>query len=129
VAASAETSDEVQIERCRALLPDGVGSELIVDSGGHQSGRGEKRDGWRAVIRRVEAGGVAGVVAYDVSRLARNARLILNLNHVLEHTGADLRIVQMANSNFRSAEGRFLLGQLALAAQFQGDYDSSACPT
>jgi len=30
----------------------------------------------------------------------------------------------MPNTQWSSAEGRFMLGQLALAAQFQGDYDS-----
>ena len=124
VVASADTSDEVQLDRCRDLLPEGARYDVIVDSGGHQSGRGEKRDGWQAVIRRVELGGVAGVVAYDVSRLARNARLVLNLHHALEESAADLRVVQMPNTKWNSAEGRFLLGQLALAAQFQGDYDS-----
>ena len=124
VVGSADTSDEVQLERSLALLDENARHEVIVDSGGHQSGRGEKRDGWQAVIRRVEVGGVAGIVAYDVSRLARNARLVLNLHHALEASGADLRVVQMPNTKWSSAEGRFLLGQLALAAQFQGDYDS-----
>ena len=124
VVGSADTSDEVQLERCVALLPEGARYEVIVDSGGHQSGRGEKRDGWQEVIRRVALGGVAGIIAYDVSRLARNARLVLNLHHALEETAADLRVVQLPNTKWSSAEGRFLLGQLALAAQFQGDYDS-----
>lgn len=124
VVSSADTSDEVQLERCLAMLPDGARYEVIADSGGHQSGRGEKRDGWQAVIARVELGGVAGIVAYDVSRLARNARLVLNLHHALDQSGADLRVVQMPNTQWSSAEGRFMLGQLALAAQFQGDYDS-----
>ena len=68
VVGSADTSDEVQLERCLALLPEGARYEVIVDSGGHQSGRGEKRDGWQEVIRRVAIGGVAGIIAYDVSR-------------------------------------------------------------
>ena len=124
VVASADTSDEVQLEKCLALLPAGARYEIFVDSGGHQTGRTEKRDGWQAVISRVELGGVAGIIAYDVSRLARNARLVLNLHHALEESGADLRVVQMPNAQWSSAEGRFMLGQLALAAQFQGDYDS-----
>jgi DNA invertase Pin-like site-specific DNA recombinase len=123
VVSSADTSDEVQLERCLTMLPTGVRSEVIADSGGHQSGRGEKRDGWQAVIRRVELGGIAGIVAYDVSRLARNARLVLNLHHALEETGAQLKVVQVPDARFSTPEGRFQLGILALAAQFQGDYD------
>ncbi|MBI2776694.1 MAG: recombinase family protein [Chloroflexi bacterium] len=124
VVSSADTSDEVRLERCLAQLPDGARYEVIADSGGHQSGRGEKRDGWQAVIARMAMGRVAGIVAYDVSRLARNARLVLNLHHALDQTGADLRVVQIPNTQWGSAEGRFMLGQLALAAQFHGDYDS-----
>lgn len=124
VVASADTSDEVQLDLCLKLLPDGARYEVETDSGGHKSGRGEKRSGWQGVIRRVAAGGVAGIIAYDISRLARNARLVLNLHHALEMTGADLRVVQLPNTKWSSAEGRFLLGQLALTAQFQADYDS-----
>lgn len=124
VVRSADVSDEVQVERCRALLPEGASVEVIADSGGHQSGRSDKRDGWQEVIRRIETGGIAGIVAYDVSRIARNARLILNLHHALERSGIELRIVQMPNARWDSAEGRFMLGQLALAAQYQADIDS-----
>lgn len=122
--ASAETSDEVQLEKCLALLPEGSTHEVFTDSGGHQSGRSDKRDGWQAVIARVQDGGVAGIVAYDISRLARNARLVLNLHHALEQTGADLRIAQMPGTDLTSAQGRFLLTILAGAAAFQADYDS-----
>jgi DNA invertase Pin-like site-specific DNA recombinase len=124
VASSADTSDEVQLERCVALLPSGATHEVFTDSGGHQSGRSDKRDGWRAVIARIEEGGVAGIVAYDISRLARNARLVLNLHHALEQSGADLRIAQMPGTDLTSAQGRFLLTILAGAAAFQADYDS-----
>jgi DNA invertase Pin-like site-specific DNA recombinase len=124
VAASADTSDETQLERCLALLPAGATYEVITDSGGHQSGRSDKRVGWQEVIGRVAGGGVAGVVAYDLSRLARNARLVLNLHHSLTETDADLRVAQMPNTDFTSAQGKLVLGMMAITAQFQADYDS-----
>jgi DNA invertase Pin-like site-specific DNA recombinase len=116
VIGSAETSDETQIARCVALLPGAVRYEVISDSGGRRSGRNDRRGGWQEVIRRVEAGGVAGIAAYDIARLARNARLVLNLNHALEETDADLRIAEVPDARWKTAEGRFLLGILAHAA-------------
>ena len=124
IAASADTSDETQLERCLALLPAGATHDVISDSGGHQSGRSEKRLGWLEVLRRVEQGGVAGVAAYDLARLARNARLVLNLHHALERTGADLRVAQMPGTDFTSAQGRLLLGMMAVTSQLEADYAS-----
>jgi DNA invertase Pin-like site-specific DNA recombinase len=120
---SADTSDEVQLAMASRSSPRVPRTRSSATQAGHQSGRGEKRDGWQAVIHRVELGGVAGIVAYDVSRLARNARLVLNLHHALELIQADLKLVQLPKAQWSTAEGRFMLGQLPLAAQFQGDYD------
>lgn len=47
------------------------------------------------------------IVAYDVSHLAQNARLVLNLHHALELSGAELRVVQVPDARFSTPEGRF----------------------
>jgi len=63
-----DISDEAQVEAALSMLPKGATHEVIADSGGHHSGRTENRDGYRELIRRVEAGGVTGIAVYDLSR-------------------------------------------------------------
>lgn len=120
----ADVSDEAQIAAAVAMLPAGATHDVVADSGGHHSGRTDDREGFRELIRRVEARSVDGVAVYDLSRLARNARLTLNLHHALEAAGIPLLIANMPNTRWDTATGRFMLGQLALAAQFQADQDS-----
>ncbi len=125
VVASADVSDAVQLERCLALLPVGVTYDVVDDLGGKQSGRTDKRNGWAEIARRIAGGGIAGVVAYDVSRLARNARLILNLKDALEKQGGVLRLGTMPDIDLTRPEVQFLLTSLAGAAQLQADLDSA----
>jgi DNA invertase Pin-like site-specific DNA recombinase len=114
---AAEASDEMQEAACRALLPAGASVRVISDSGGHQSGFSAARDGYRALLAAVAAGEVAGIVVYDLSRLARNARLMLNLLHELERQQVPLLVANLPNAKFDGAAGRFMFGQLCLAAQ------------
>lgn len=123
-AGDADVSDEAQVAAACAMLPAGASHEVIADSGGHHSGRTEDRDGLRELVRRIEARSCDGIAVYDLSRLARNARLTLNLHHALERAGIPLLIANMPNTRWDTATGRFMLGQLALAAQFQADQDS-----
>lgn len=119
-----DISDEAQEAAARALLPPDATVEVLTDSGGHQSGRSDRRDAYRELIRRVEAGACDALAVYDLSRLARNARLMLNLKAALERRSIDLRVANMPYSQWDSAVGRFMFGQLCLAAQFQADLDS-----
>jgi DNA invertase Pin-like site-specific DNA recombinase len=123
-ASDADVSDEVQVAAAKAMLPAGATHEVLADSGGHHSGRTDARDGFQELLARVEARRCDGVAVYDLSRLARNARLMLNLHHALERAGIPLLIANMPNTRWDTATGRFMLGQLALAAQFQADVDS-----
>ena len=64
------------------------------------------------------------IAVYDLSRLARNARLMLNLLHELERQQVPLLVANLPGAKFDGAAGRFMFGQLCLAAQLQRDLDS-----
>lgn len=123
-AGDADVSDEAQVAACLAMLPPASTHEVIADSGGHHSGRTAARDGYQDLVARVRDRRCDGIAVYDVSRLARNARLLLELHAAVEAAGIPLLIANMPNTRFDTATGRFMLGQLALAAQFQADMDS-----
>lgn len=120
----ADVSEEAQEAAARRLLPPGATAEVIRDAGGHQSGATANRDGYRQLLRRIKDPDVAGVAVYDLSRLARNAQLMLELKAELDRRGLHLLLSNMPDSKFDTAVGRFLFGQLCLAAQFQRDLDA-----
>ena len=123
-ATAADVSDELQEAACRALVPAGAAVRVISDSGGHQSGSTAARDGYQALLRAVAAGEAAAIVVYDLSRLARNARLMLDLRHELERLQVPLLVANMPGARFDGAAGRYMFGQFCLANQFQRDLDS-----
>jgi DNA invertase Pin-like site-specific DNA recombinase len=123
-ATAADVSDEMQEAACRALLPVGASVRVISDSGGHQSGASAARNGYQALLAAVAAGEVASIAVYDLSRLARNARLMLDLRHELERRAVPLLVANLPGARFDGATGRYLFGQLCLAAQLQRDLDS-----
>jgi DNA invertase Pin-like site-specific DNA recombinase len=123
-ATAADVSDEMQEAACRALLPAGASVRVISDSGGHQSGASAARNGYQALLAAVAAGEVASIAVYDLSRLARNARLMLDLRHELERRSVPLLVANLPGARFDGATGRYLFGQLCLAAQLQRDLDS-----
>jgi DNA invertase Pin-like site-specific DNA recombinase len=112
----ADVSDEVQEAACRAILPPGASVRVISDSGGHQSGSTAARSGYRALVAALAAGEVASIVIYDLSRLARNARLMLDLHHELERRQVPLLVTNLPGARFDGATGRYMFGQLCLAA-------------
>ena len=67
---------------------------------------------------------MAGIAIYDLSRLARNASLMLPLRDELEKRQIPIRAATMPNSKWDGASGRFMFGQLCLAAQYQRDLDA-----
>jgi DNA invertase Pin-like site-specific DNA recombinase len=123
-ATDADVSDEVQEAACRAILPAGASVRVISDSGGHQSGSTAARNGYRALVAALAAGEVASIAIYDLSRLARNARLMLDLHHELERRQVPLLVTNLPGARFDGATGRYMFGQLCLAAQLQRDLDS-----
>jgi len=121
---SADVSDEQQEAAARALVPAGAPCLVISDSGGHQSGASAERNGYQRTLALVASGCVAGIAVYDLSRLARNASLMLPLRDELERRQIPIRAATMPNSQWDGASGRFMFGQLCLAAQYQRDLDS-----
>ena len=88
---SADVSDEQQEVAARALVPAGAPIEVISDSGGHQSGASAEREGYQRLLELVHTGHVAGIAVYDLSRLARNASLMLPLRDELEKRQITIR--------------------------------------
>ena len=123
-ATAADVSDEHQEGACRALLPVGEPVRVISDSGGHRSGASADRDGYRAMLAALAEDRVASIAVYDLSRLARNARLMLDLQHELERRRVPLQVANLPGARFDGATGQYLFGQLCLAAQLQRDLDS-----
>ena len=121
---AADLSDEQQEAACRALLPVGAPVRVISDSGGHHSGYSAARDGYQALLGAIRAGEAASVAVYDLSRLARNAKLMLELRDELERHNVPLLVANMPGGSFDGATGRYVYGQLCLAAQLQRDLDS-----
>ena len=111
-ATAADVSDEMQEAACRALLPAGAAARVISDSGGHNSGHTADRDGYRALLAAVAAGQVNGIVVYDLSRLFRNARLMLDLAHELERRQIPLLVANLPGARFDGATGRYMFGQV-----------------
>lgn len=124
-----DVSDEAQVASVLPLLPVGATHEVIADThvgDGRRkhSGRTDDRDGYRELIRRIQTGGVAGIAVYEIGRLARNARMMLNLKAELDTRSMPILIGVMPNTRFDTAIGRYIFGQLCLAAQLQADLDS-----
>jgi DNA invertase Pin-like site-specific DNA recombinase len=114
----------MQEAACRALLPPGAAVRVISDSGGHNSGFTADRDGYQALLHAVAAGLVSMIIVYDLSRLFRNARLMLDLAHELERRQVPLLVANLPGARFDGATGRYMFGQLCLANQLQRDLDS-----
>lgn len=121
---SADVSDEVQEATARSLLPPDVAVEVIRDSGGHHSGATDARDGYQRLLARVRSGTVTHIAVYDLSRLARNATLMLNLRDELDRRNVTLLAGNLPATRSDSASGRFMFAMLCSAAQFQRDVDS-----
>lgn len=126
--ADAEMSPEAQQAAAVGLLPAGASHEVIRDVGGHRSGRADRRPGFQRLLQRITDPDVAGVAVYDLSRIGRSGRLVLNLHHELGRRDLELLVANMRHG-FRGATGRYMLGQLALAAQLQADLDSERMVT
>jgi DNA invertase Pin-like site-specific DNA recombinase len=119
----ADVSEEQQEAAARRLLPAGSTATVIRDTQGHNSGSTAARDGYRRLLDELSAPDVAGVAVYDLSRLARNARLMLNLKHELDGRNLHLIVSNLPESRFDTAIGRFIFGQLAMVAQLQSNGD------
>ena len=121
---AADVSDMTQEEVARSLLPPGLSIDVIRDSGGHQSGATGERDGYQRLLARIRSGGVRFLAVHDLSRLARNVTLMVNLRDELERRQVTLLAGNLPNTKRDSAAGRFMFNMLVSAAQFQRDLDA-----
>jgi DNA invertase Pin-like site-specific DNA recombinase len=112
-ATAADVSDEMQEAACRALLPAGASVRVISDSGGHNSGYTADRDGYQALLAAVASGAARGIAVYDLSRLARNTRLMLDLAHELERRAVPLLVANLPGARFDGAAGAIYSGNCA----------------
>ena len=84
--------------------------------GATEAATGTTRIGYQRLIAKYWDESVQGVAVYDLSRLARNARLMLSLRDELERHSVTLVIATMPQTTFDSAIGDAVL-QLCGAAQ------------
>ena len=75
----ADVSDEMQEDISRRRVPAGAEVVVFKDSGGHHSGFSEERVEYQRMLDWLNGGRLAGIVAYDDSRLNRNAENALIL--------------------------------------------------
>ncbi|MCP2324921.1 DNA invertase Pin-like site-specific DNA recombinase [Hamadaea flava] len=76
-----------------------------------------KRPGFDALIKDLEAGRVSVVIAWDLTRLTRNARDTLRLLEAGEKAGAMISCVKGSDLNLATADGQMTAGVLAAIAQ------------
>jgi site-specific DNA recombinase len=90
-------------------------TETISDNDTSASGK-VRRPGFEKLITLIEAGGVTAVIAWDMTRLARNTRDHMRLIQACCDAGTVIAPVQGPDMDLSSADGRIIavmLGQLA----------------
>jgi DNA invertase Pin-like site-specific DNA recombinase len=75
----ADISDDVQRVVITRRVPPGAEIEWFVDSGGHNSGFTDQRPGYQRMLAALREGRLAGITAYDDSRLNRNSENAMRL--------------------------------------------------
>ena len=75
----ADISDDVQREVITRRVPPGAEIEWFIDSGGHNSGFTDQRPGYQRMLAALRQGRLAGITAYDDSRLNRNSENAMSL--------------------------------------------------
>lgn len=101
----------------------GLTPEWYEDLALHNSGRTAERPGWQLLLSQLDRPDVAGIAAYDLSRLYRNVREFLALVDNLEHRGLALCTVK-ENIDTQSAAGRAILTILMTMYQLESDLAS-----
>lgn len=87
----ANVSDEMQESVARARVPEGARVVVFSDSGGHNSGGSDQRPEYQRLLAALRAGEIAGIAAYDGSRLNRNTKNALTLYEEANARGVVIR--------------------------------------
>ncbi len=97
--------------------------EWYEDIEGHSSGRTSDRDGWQELLAQLDRPDIAGVAAYDLSRLYRNVQEFLKL--VYEMNERKLRLVVVnENVDTHTAIGVAILTIFMVMYQLESDLAS-----
>ena len=88
----ADVSDEAQESAARSRIPEGAHVREYRDSGGHNSGFTTDRPGYQRMLADLRRGELAGIAAYDSSRLHRNAENALALLRECQDRGVTLLV-------------------------------------
>lgn len=90
--------------------------EVYIDNDLSASGRA-KRPGFDAMLADLDAGRAKIVIAWDITRITRNARDTLRLLETGEKMGVTVAMVKGADLNLGSADGRMVAEILATIAK------------
>ena len=114
------SSLDEQVRRCahRAVTPDHSVLGIYREEG--ESGTTEQRPAWQALMTECRAGRVNTIYALNWKRLARSARVGLQIAEELEQLGVDLVVVE-ADFDTRTPTGRLLRHQMIGFAAFDRD--------
>lgn len=118
---------EVQETKVRALAAQfgDNGTRLLILSDWNASGRkGPKaRPGYRRLVEMIESGEASAVYSYNMARLSRSTRDLLELIHLADDQGVPVRLVA-DQFDTSTATGRMLLTVLAAVDEMTADLAS-----
>jgi DNA invertase Pin-like site-specific DNA recombinase len=113
----ADVSDDTQEAVARGRIPAGAEVEVIRDSGGHQSGFSDDRSGYQRLLTLVRSGEIAGIAAFDDSRLNRNALHALELYKACLAQGVKILTGATSEESLFSSGGKLSYGLQAIVAE------------
>jgi site-specific DNA recombinase len=121
----ADVSDAAQEAAARARVPEGARVAVFSDSGGHNSGFSADRPQYQRLLAMIRAGEVAGIAAYDGSRLNRNTENALALYRECAARGVAILTGETSAESQGTAEGTLTYTLHAGIAQYYRDQQSA----
>lgn len=120
----ADVSDAAQEAAARARVPAGARVIVLSDSGGHNSGGSDQRPEYQRLLAMVRAGEIAGIAAYDGSRLNRDALNALTLYRECNAQRIPILTGETSAESMGTAAGKLTYGMHAHIAAFYRDQQS-----
>ncbi len=117
----ADVSDAAQETAARARVPSGALVVVFSDSGGHNSGYSTDRPEYQRMLALVRSGGIAGIAAYDGSRVNRNTENALALYRECAARGVAILTGETSAESQGTAEGTLTYTLHAGIAQYYRD--------
>jgi DNA invertase Pin-like site-specific DNA recombinase len=113
----ADVSDETQERVARTRIPADAVVEVYSDSGGHNSGFTTERPAYQRMLADLRSGKLAGISAYNQSRLNRNAENDLGLLRECATKGVRLSVGDGDGEQQNTANGQLVYGIQAVVSQ------------